>query len=1631
MSFFRCCALILFLLVSIGCSDESPTVQEPQTTTVQPDNSVTPGSAQKTDPLNVLDISEREYGDINAIAVLLNVPLQPDQPFDKLISIEPQLPTPVLSEDGRTLYLTGIEPLQEYNIQVSSNLEAANGTKLGDVIQKQVKTRDLPELVSFEADGIVMIPGKVDSLALVAVNVDEADVNIYKVHDNRIVQFFDQYSSLKTGDRWYFDEGKFEDTFDHVYASRVKIDTARNKRNKAAFSIKQVPSVNAGGIFLATVRSPGGLKYETTWFSVSNIGVQLRSYQKNSHFIIQNAATGELLQNVELEILDYQNKTIAMGQTDAKGTWSIDNNWQRQSPRLIIAKNAGHVSVLKYHAPNYDLSKFSVSGRQDQDVDHLVYSPRDIYRPGEEVILSTLLRDRDGQLVNGPLNLELYKPDGQRVGEWRLEQLKPGYYEFRHRLSSNAMLGPWYAQVYSPAKKRFKSYFPFKVEEFLPERMRLLFPGTTDEVLSFSAGEEIKIPVKGEYLYGAPAAGNRLDTQVSISGWANPFPHLGEFRFGDPEQINWDQFSLPGVDLNAAGENFTEINKQHYDWQHFSTPVKMTLGYSLFETGGRAINRSRPVLLWPKASFIGIKPLFADDQSAVNNQVSFELLRTDKEGAVLASGEAKATLYRLEEKYFWSHTPERGWHYQIEKSEYPVANELVTFSNADPVSLALPVEWGKYRLELDDYTSASKTVYRFHAGEPWYYHWNTAADQIRPDKVTIAFDKKSYKAGDKAQIKLVSPTQGIAIVLLETDHVLQTHEVVLTDKQATLEISVPENLARHDAYISAFVVAPTAQQDKIKKRSFGIKHLPLDRSSRSLDVSINVDEKLTPETTADVLVSVFDSEGKPVSGDYFVGLTAVDSGVLSVTGYEQPDPFKYFYAQRAYSGRISDMYDDLAEPTLYDTAEIRWGGDAELERGGEKPPAEVQIVSLFASPVQVDNGKARIPLTLPAFDGELTLNAIAMGGSHLGADKKEAKVASPVVAQLAMPRFLALNDLANLSLDLTNLSGEKQDVQVHLASANALKPWMKDYRLTLEDGEKQVLSLDVEAIAVGSGMIRAEILLSANTGKQISVQREWTLGVRAAYPSEYERVTTVLTQGQEAVFPSTRLKALTENSIAAQLRIARTPDLDAQSHFKSLLQYPYGCLEQTTSKSQPLSLLYGNPDVPFAPEISAVKIDKYIQAAIDRYAELQLVSGGFGLWDKFSPEEHWLSVYATEFLLELERSGFNIPEEMLNSARARLRNYVVSRRALMVRTWSDIPSHYEISYKAYASYVLAKQGAINLGPLRDLSENLLHNARGSLPGVQLGTAMLLTGSVEEGVKLISAALEQRRAKGYLGDYGSEIRDLALTTAYILTTPGMPARIIDKALQQLPELLVQLKQKRWLSTQEKAALLKLALALHEDTTASQWEGILSKISGDLLLSASGELGRNLETSDLVDMTFTNSVEQPLFASFSWTGIRKEMPEASNEGIELNVEQYLVENGAAEALKPDQLLTIGDVVLTRVRFYSDERVPDGLLVNLIPAGLELENQNLQHSLKLESIRLEGEAIQQQARIVYQAYEDDRYVAAVDIPAKREQTLYFLSRAVTPGRYVVPPALAESMYKPNHRGISNSIGSLSVSR
>ena len=246
---------------------------------------------------------------------------------------------------------------------------------------------------------------------------------------------------------------------------------------------------------------------------------------------------------------------------------------------------------------------------------------------------------------------------------------------------------------------------------------------------------------------------------------------------------------------------------------------------------------------------------------------------------------------------------------------------------------------------------------------------------------------------------------------------------------------------------------------------------------------------------------------------------------------------------------------------------------------------------------------------------------------------------------------------------------------------------------------------------------------------------------------------------------------------------------------------------------------------------------------------------------------------------------------------------------------------------------------------------------------------------------------------------------------------------------LPELVSAIQQQQWLSTQERSAILLLAMTIQQQYNEQPSQGDLTINKQITTLHKNGVYRQDIDITKELQATFTNTGDLPLYVSFDWMGVKKHADYDVYKGIRVETAHFLVNNNEATKLADSNTLHSGDLLLTRITLRSDVRVPDALVVSLMPAGVELENQNLLNSLKIAEITIDGEKIVIAADIAHEEFRDDRYVAAVDLPEQCVQTLYVLSRAVNPGSYVFPAVQVESMYKPSVRGVGGSIKQINV--
>ncbi len=1617
-------SLLLFSLVA--CSkqetehnealDSTPAQQEQRSQ--QPEKQA--AKAANKQHIQILDISERSKDGKNGIAVSFSTEIDPGKDIQSYFVISEAETGKVegawvVGDDQKLVWFMNTEPQTEYIVSVNPGLKAANGSTLLSGSNNRLSTRALQPSINFDSDGMILPLGYASGLPVVCVNIKQVDVDFFRVDDDKITDFVQQANRYgRQG--WYTNRltkfGKLS------YSARFDLDPPRNTRTKRDLDLHNIDQLKTPGLYLAVMRTAGEYDHrEVTWFSITDIGLHARHYKNQLDIHAASLTTGKPLGNVELQIYNHQNEIIHSNSTTTNGLASFNGNLD--NAKILVAKTKSQYTLLNLQQPALDLSEFDLGKRPQLPAELFVYGPRDLYRPGETAIFSALLRDHDGKSgENAVLTGNIRNPSGSTVKTFKWQGDELAYYQYNWNIPQSAPTGKWTLVVSGILEKDVT--YQFNVEEFLPERLKLTLAEGKERSEVQNTSDAIELPILGEYLYGAPAANNKFGSMLQVSHWRDPIDHLKGFEFGNllDERFQRHQ-ELADITLDSEGKATLHIPSA---WSEVKTPLKVSVVGSLYESGGRPVTRAHPVLVWPAETVLGIRPHFGDSNPEPGTVVKFDLVNANIKGELKKADNVELTLIREDRQYFWEFNQQRGWHWNYSEKEFPVATETHAIGEK-ATEVSFPVDWGRYRLEAKNTANNIISSFRFFVGYNWYYDWKNAKDSAaaRPDKINLALDKASYKASQVAELKVLPPADGEALILVESDRPLWSSKQSVSTEGSLVKIPIDESWDSHNIYISALLVQPSGDtKQTTPKRAMGLIHLPLDREARRLNVTIEAPEKVLPESTLQATLKL----DVPVDKAR-VSIAAVDVGVLSITDFETPDPFEHFFGQRRYSVDAKDIYADVIEAHRADKAKQRFGGDADLVRGGKKPQSEVQIVSLFNSPVEFnEQGEANVDLQLPDFNGRLRLMAIAFSDDRFGHQDSEVTVAAPIIAEIAMPRFLAQGDKSTIALDVQNLTDSEQKLSVETNADFPLKLESKKQTIVLAPKQKRTLRYTVDAIGVdGAATVSTRI-----SGEGIdNFSRSWKLGVRPAYPAITENMQVLLKPGETFKLSDKSLPGAIPSSLQGSISLSPMIDLQINSQLKNLLGYPYGCLEQTSSRAWPLTFATPENQERFGlkPIKEETRLDM-IEKGIDRILSFQRRNGSFGLWGKDSPEEHWLTVYATDFLLNAKNMGMDVAEKPLEKAVKRLQYYLNSSNTFARQRWSNDPKHYAFSTRAYAAYVLAQLNRAPLGTLRNMYNSQFERANTGFSQIQLGLALLKMGDRKNGNEALQKAVDNfPQEYRYWGDYGSEARDLAMSIYLLLHHDKQQ----DAALQLSLQLKEAIQSRRWLSTQERIALFMAGIEL-ESGLSDEWQAswnLADKTSQSI--NSKGAWKKFLGAKQFEQgFSLKSEHENVLYLGAMVNGYSKEAPAPANHGLEVVRNWYDIHG---KPIKPGNFKT-GDLALVHVSISTEQRVPDALVINLLPAGLELENQNLEHAIKLDTVRIDDEALstlQQRTKLKHSEFRDDRYVAAVDHYRYGESHMFFLVRAVTPGVYKVPPVIAEDMYRPEIRGISETVSEITV--
>ncbi|MGH6988869.1 MAG: alpha-2-macroglobulin family protein, partial [Stellaceae bacterium] len=1294
---------------------------------------------------------------------------------------------------GQRLCLTGLAFGKSYRAELRAGFPGAHGARLAAAHAVDLSLSNRPPLLAFR-DGLILPRDNAAGVPITSINVNKIKLTLLRVPARLLSQIPLANFTERQVYGWDVESLKNQQAA-VLWHGEMSVAAKPNQSVTTLFPLTEIIKDKKPGVYVLIARNAAQLLPKNggdEWTHraiqwVINSDIALTSFKGAGGLDIfaRSLATARPLAGINLSLVATNNAVLAKAVTDANGHAHFDPGLLRGTgavaPRAVMAYGAdGDFTFADLTRPAFDLSDRGVGGRAlAGPVDAFLYTDRGIYRPRETVEIMALIRDRHAEAITGvPVTLVARRPDGAVYRRVTLMDQGDGAVHEALVLTDTAMHGHWSVDAYLDPKGKSVGHAEFDVEDFIPEQLKVTLSGAPPFL---HPGQKVTLGALAWFLYGAPAAGLDGEAEAVVSADPTPFRAYPGFHFGLVQQSFRDKI-VPFKVAQTDAKGDTAVTGDLGDLGATTLPLKAQIRVSIFEPGGRSTVTQISVPVRTRPVMLGIHPLFTDDTVPEDTPGQFEIVALDEAGRPVARHGIDWSLVREVTEYTWYKAAD-GFHFQAATHDEPVAHGTIDLAADKLARLGHVLSWGYYRLTVDDSASGAATSYRFSAG------WGGTLSADRPDKAEISPDKKRYHIGDIAHIAIRPPVSGKALVIIANDRILATK--LIDVKAGGTIVDMPVTAAWGvGAYAIVAAYRPlTGSNPRTPVRAIGVAWMPIDAAARTLTLKLDLPKQIVPRHKLRIPITVTGSRGTA-----YVTLAAVDEGILQLTNFASPNPTRYYFGKRRLGVEIRDDYGRLITANGVIGA-IRSGGDI---GGRALTVVPTKTVALFSGPVKFDaQGKAVITLKIPDFEGDLRFMAVAYDRTKLGEVTQHLIVRDPVVSQVTLPRFLAPGDKSRLALDLHNLDGAPGGYHVAFSASGAVEFGAAASRdVALKKGQRKLETFALDAGKTGIGTI--DLALTGPGG--FSVARQWQIEVRSPQlPVTRTRIVLVKPGATvhlppallDGFLPGTGHLTLSYNSI-------RTVPLTAL--LASLDRYPFGCVEQVTSRAYPL--LYLNNVAPMAGMSRDVGATARVQDAIDQLLDMQRAAGNFGLWAaRGDAAKDWLSVYALDFLTAAAARNYHIPTDAYDRGIAWLRGIVAQ-------------SGTEIRTRLYAAYVLARVGAISLPDLRYIFDTD-DQAKGinAFAAAQLGAAMAFEGDRARAQTAFAIAEKLPFAKrgslfGHYDNpdyYGSALRDWAgvMTMAAEAGETGVMAALYRRLewVNEKPDDL---------TTQEKAWLL-LAMA----------------------------------------------------------------------------------------------------------------------------------------------------------------------------------------------------------------------------
>ncbi len=1298
---------------------------------------------------------------------------------------------------------------------------------------------------------------------------------------------------------------------------------------------------------------------------------------------ITDLNTTKPISGVEVELYNFQQQIIESITTDNEGKVSIN---PRSKPFLLIAKKGEQRGYLRLDDGNsLSLSMFNTDGQEVQKgIKGFVYGERDVWRPGDTLFLTLIIEDLEDRIPQGhPVVFELYNPNGQLTYSSVSSKELNGFYHFKVSTEEEDITGNWNANFKIGGREFSKR---LKIESIMPNRLRIKIDFNDDVI---KANDIKPINLFSEWLHGATARNLKAEVNVTLTSTRTTFDDYKSYIFDDPSRKFYaETHTVFSGRLNNSGK--ATFNPDIRVTTNAPGVLRASFETKVFEEGGAFSIDRVSIPYMPYRSYAGIKTPEGEKYSGLlytDSVHNIDIVNLDSEGNLIKNSKLKVDVYKLNWRWWWDSSDEYMGDFSSSSYNRPVQTQTINAIDGKasyPFQIDYP-EWGRYLILVTDLKSGHRTGSTVLIDWPSWYGSKDGGRQLAANMLSFTTDKDTYQSGEEIKFSFPSSEGGRALVSLENGTgVFKTMWIESRAGNTNFSIKATADMAPN-IYAHISLLQPHAQTvNDLPIRLYGVVPINVEDPNSKLNPVINMQESLSPGEMVNIHIS--EENGKAMT----YTLAMVDEGLLDLTRFATPDPWKHFFAKEALGVKSWDMYDYVLGAFGSEFARLlSIGGDDEFEKpiAGERVTRFKPVVKYFG-PYEIEKGKSnQHSFTMPQYVGSVRTMVIAGQNGAYGSSEKTVAVKQALMILGTLPRVLGPGESVKLPVNIFASDESITNVDLSISTNDLLMvQGGKTQKISISGEEDKTAYFDIKT-AEKTGA--AKVSITATSGNH-KAEFDIELYVRNPNP-EITEVVPFTIEPKQSVETQYKLFGI-EGTNKATLEISSIPPLNLEKRLKFLTRYPHGCSEQIVSGAFPQLFL---SNLVHLDESQQNKIKENVQSVINRINSRMISNGGIALWPGSSYADDWTSSYAGHFMLEANEKGYAIPDGFISNWRSFQKQ--IAKRWMPETTFMG--SHL---MQAYRLYTLALSGAPELGAMNRMREmpNLSNPAKW-----RLAAAYYLAGQTEAALNLIenvSKSIEPYNQTGYT--YGSNQRDQAMIieTLTLLDKKSDAAPLVKKLSEEMASPYSY-------STQTTSFALLAISKFHGEKQASStidfsWKVNQGKEKQEITEALIWQT--DLSVSDIdkeIPLTLKNNSDNTLFGRTIVTGTPSAGEEkASQSNLTMNVSYTDTKGNPINVSKLEQgtsfiaEITIGNPGTGRD--YSQLA-----LTQIFPSGWEISNARMDASADA----IQGDVPE------YQDIRDDRVYTYFDLPANKSKTFRIMLIATYEGEFYLPAYNVEAMY------------------